>query len=307
MSRTILAPFDGSDASWSALRYARDLAPDERLVALHVVEPLVDRSDPGATDTSEARSHGRPDEAYRRAFERARDRLGEAESLAGGTGSFDAEFHYGHPLHEILLYVDRYVVDEVVMGSPGLDGSEALRLGSVVEPVVERSPAPVTVVRAGRTDGVELPASVLVPFDGSAPARNALVYAFERFPEAAVTALFADYPATGDAEHLGPGGGLRTEFEEWYGDVKRWHERADRDPEDVLHIAETVADDHGRDVRTVVDRGDPTHVVVAHAERTDVNHVVLGSHGHDGTMRRFLGSVARSVVSRSPTSVTVVR
>lgn len=307
MSRTILTPFDGSGASRAALQYARKLAPDERLVALHVVEPLGGSAATGTADAGDAGSNGRSEGAYERAFERARDRIEEAESLVGGAGAFDAEFHYGHPLHEILLYVDRYVVDEVVIGGHGLDGSEGLPLGSVVGSVLERSPAPVTVVRGGGADGAALPASVLVPFDGSSPARKALVYAFDRFPDATVTVLFADYPTTGDAEHLGPGGDLTTEFEEWYDEVERWHDRADRDPDDVLHIAETVADDRGRDVRTAVGRGDPTRVVVERVVENGVDHVVLGSHGHDGGMRRHLGSVAGGVVRRSPTSVTVVR
>lgn len=37
-------------------------------------------------------------------------------------------------------------------------------------------------------------ARALVPFDRSVCSRNALEYAFERFPDAIVTALFVEYP-----------------------------------------------------------------------------------------------------------------
>lgn len=292
MTRTILVPFDGSGPSGSALEYARELAGDGRVVALHAVEPIT-----GVPDGER--------EPYERAFERARERLAEAESSdAASGGGFDAEFRYGHPLHELLRYVDRYVVEEVVMGAHGRDGAEDLLLGSVAESLVRRSPVPTTVVR-GSGSG-ERPGSVLVPFDGSGPSREALSYALERFPDATVTALFADYPATGDGEHLGPGGDASTAFEDWYGAVREWHARADRDAESVLRLATRVAGDRDGAVETVAEPGDPTHVVLDNAER-HADHVVVGSHSRDAVTRQLLGSVAASVVRRSPTSVTVVR
>jgi len=302
MTRTILAPFDGSEGSRAALDYADELARDERLAALHVVEPVTGGADAPGEGGGDRRAR------LERAFERARDRLAEAEDLVGGrAGAFDAEFHYGHPIHEILRYVDRYVVEEVVMGAHGLDDASDLRLGSVAESVVRRSPAPVTVVRSRGTAGdAGRPGSVLVPFDGSEPARDALAYALERFPGATVTALFADYPATGDAEHLGPGGDRGTGFDGWYDAVREWHGLADRDPEAVLGLATDVADARDREVGTVVEPGDPTRTVLDRAER-DADHVVVGSHSRDGVTRQLLGSVAAFVVRRSPTSVTVVR
>ncbi|MFW6265865.1 MAG: universal stress protein, partial [Halanaeroarchaeum sp.] len=44
-----------------------------------------------------------------------------------------------------------------------------------------------------------------------------------------------------------------------------------------------------------------------YVEETDVDHVVIGSHGRSGVGRILLGSVAERVVRRSPTPVTVVR
>lgn len=292
MTRTILVPFDGSGPSEAALEYARGLAGDERIVALNVVEPI--------TGVPEGER-----EPYERAFERAQERLAEAESAGAASGDgFAAEFRYGHPLHELLLYVDRYVVEEVVMGAHGRDGAEELLLGSVAEALVRRSPVPTTVVRgSGDRDP---PEAVLVPFDGSAPSREALSYALERFPDATVTTLFADYPTTGDGEHLGPGGDRSTAFEDWYDAVREWHARADRDAESVLRLATRVAEDHERGIETVAEPGDPARVVLDHVER-HADHVVVGSHSRDAVTRQLLGSVAASVVRRSPTSVTVVR
>lgn len=298
MARTVLVPFDGSDPSRSALGYAQALAREERVVALDVVEPLA--------PTSASNGERGP---YERAFERTRDRLADAEAVAAEAGgAVDTEFHYGHPVHEILRYVDRYVVEEVVMGAHGRDGAEDLLLGSVAESVVRRSPVPVTVVRpTGAAGEGALPASVLVPFDGSTPARDALSYALERFPDADVTALFADYPGAGDVEHLGPGGDRSTGFEAWYEGVREWHRQADRDPDSVLGFAADVGDAHDRAVEATSEPGDPTRVVVEYARQHGVDHVVVGSHGHENVMRHLLGSVAAFVVRRAPVSVTAVR
>ena len=306
MVRTILVPFDGSESARSALAYARAIDAGARTVALNVVSPIAGPDD-GGGDAADAA------ERYERAFETARDLLAEAREVAGegtGTDGFDAEFVYGHPLHEILRYVDRYVVDEVVMGHRGRDGAGDLRLGSVAETVTDRAPVPVTVVRPGESgDPPAVPGSVLVPFDGSPPSREALRYAIRRFPDAAITATYADYPTIDDLDRLGPRGDASTAFEDWYAEVRTWHGAADRDPEAVLHLLEEVTAEYDREVGTTVVAGDPARVLVDHAGRSGADHVVVGSHSRpdDGLTGHLLGSVARFVVRRSPTSVTVVR
>lgn len=302
MIRTILVPFDGSEGSRAALAAARVSAGDARTVALHVVAPVTGTADAGDS----------PDEQYRRAFEDARERLAEAREVAlehGDEERFDAEFVYGHPLHEILRYVDRYVVDRVVIGSHGRDGTGG-SLGSLAETVVDRAPVPVTVVRSAPSgDSRDDAGSVLVPFDGSPPARDALAYAIDRFPRAAITATYADYPTTADLDRLGPRGDAATGFDDWHEEVRAWHEAADRDPDAVLDIASEVAGTEDREIRTAVETGDPARVLVDRAAREGADHVVVGSHGRegDGLTGHLLGSVARFVVRRSPMSVTVVR
>jgi nucleotide-binding universal stress UspA family protein len=53
--------------------------------------------------------------------------------------------------------------------------------------------------------------------------------------------------------------------------------------------------------------GDPRRVLVETARTEGVQLIVIGSHGHSGLGRLFLGSVASYVVSHAPCNVMVVR
>lgn len=133
---------------------------------------------------------------------------------------------------------------------------------------------------------------VLVPIDGSDPADAALEYAFERFGDADVTALYVMDPVDGA---WGPGS------------ADGWLATAEDRSEVVLSTVEERAAEAGRDVETDSVVGRPARAIVEYAEERGVDHVVMGSHGRDGISRVLLGSVAETVVRRSPVPVTVVR
>ncbi|WP_412781655.1 universal stress protein, partial [Aeromonas diversa] len=63
----------------------------------------------------------------------------------------------------------------------------------------------------------------------------------------------------------------------------------------------------GRAVRTVIEHGDPSRMIISYTETHDVDRIVLGSHGRSGLSRVLLGSVAETVARRSPVPVTIVR
>ncbi|ELY44616.1 universal stress protein [Natronorubrum sulfidifaciens] len=137
---------------------------------------------------------------------------------------------------------------------------------------------------------------ILVPYDGSPQATDALEYALETFPDASVTALNVVplpegyWAAFEDTEHRAA-------------DIDRAHERG----QDVLEEAITVAAEHDRDLETEVATGKPAREIVEQAETDEYETVVIGSHGREGVSRVLLGSVAEMVVRRSPIPVVVVR
>ncbi len=137
---------------------------------------------------------------------------------------------------------------------------------------------------------------LLVPYDGSEPAKDALEYALEKFPDADVTALYVVpvpdgyWAAFQDPEDRVPGA-----------------ERGREDGRDILDEAVDIAADRGRDLDTEIATGKPDQEIVELATTDDYETVVIGSHGRERMARIMLGSVAEKVVRRSPVPVIVVR
>lgn len=136
--------------------------------------------------------------------------------------------------------------------------------------------------------------------DGSPQSEAALEHALTRFGDAEVTALsVVDPVATG--YQVAPGADTATPG------MAEWYDRAENHADRVLDDAQAAAEDHGVDVRTATEVGDPARTIVAYADEHDVDHIVVGSHGRTGIARVLLGSVAESVVRRADCPVTVVR
>lgn len=138
---------------------------------------------------------------------------------------------------------------------------------------------------------------VLVPVDQSEHAEHATDVAMELFPDATLVLLHVINPA--EAGYSAQAS-IPSFSEEWYE-----HEKASA--QEVFDELEAQAAEHGIDVERVVEVGKPTRVIVEYAEDQDVDHVVMGSHGRQGVSRVLLGSVAETVVRRSPVPVTVTR
>lgn len=135
---------------------------------------------------------------------------------------------------------------------------------------------------------------VLVPVDGSEPSDAALEYALEQFGDDEITVLYVMDPVDGSTA-WGPGS------------ADDWVSAAEERSKSVLSAAEEHASNAGVSVRTESVVGRPARAIVDHAEEHGIGHIVVGSHGRDGISRVLLGSVAETVVRRSPVPVTVVR
>jgi nucleotide-binding universal stress UspA family protein len=141
------------------------------------------------------------------------------------------------------------------------------------------------------------PSHVLVPLDGSPLADDALVHALETF-DCRVTVLNVVTPLDGPMSE----GGVLGADQEREEDAR---ERAAALVERARRRAATA----DREVDTAVETGDPAETILDYVGASDVDHVVMGSHGGERTdlARRLLGTVATAVVGEAPVTVTVVR
>lgn len=138
--------------------------------------------------------------------------------------------------------------------------------------------------------------NVLVPLDGSEKAYGALEYAIDNFGEAEITVLHAlglDAAASAEGAVIVMDEGIR--------------KAADEHAKNIFEEAREVASDagYGGELRTVTEEGKPSQVIVEHAAEADT--VVMGTHGRKGVGQKLLGSVAETVVRRSPATVVVVK
>jgi len=144
-----------------------------------------------------------------------------------------------------------------------------------------------------------MPSHVLVAYDGSSQAEAALELALESFPDAHVTLLTAIDPLDAGSRRritISPFGA------QWLEDAREDATATLDDAADRAHEADVDVD-----VDTAIEVGRPANVIVGYAEEHAVDHVVMGSHGRSGVTRILLGSVAETVIRRSPVPVTVAR
>ena len=137
----VLVPYDGSDLSRNALKFACERFSEAEITALFVVDTTVTRQ-------PERYVGVKLGEIYEQREAEGEELLADAEELAG---EFDVRIstavRRGRPQSEILRYVTEEGIDHVIIGSHSQDLIERFFHGSVAERVVDRLPVPVTVIR----------------------------------------------------------------------------------------------------------------------------------------------------------------
>ncbi|WP_440764645.1 universal stress protein [Natronorubrum sp. DTA7] len=136
---------------------------------------------------------------------------------------------------------------------------------------------------------------ILVPFDDSPPSTLALEYALREYPEEQLTVV---HVLNLRQYHL---------YDEGYAYTPELLEQVEARGEELLERARQTSREHGVEIETALVEGVPARAINDYVDEHGVDHVVMGSHGRSGATRILLGSIAETVVRRSPVPVTVIR
>ncbi|WP_049907200.1 universal stress protein [Halovivax asiaticus] len=269
----VLVPVDDREPSSVALTYALEVAAAYDATA-HLLY-VADTNKP-----SQVQYQGAVLDVLEQEGEEVLADASERATNAGVT--VDDELVQGDPRHEIVAASEG--ADLVVMGTHGRSGIDGYLLGSVTEHVVRKTETPVVTVREKAT-WTYPHERVLVPFDGSPHARDALELA---------TAVAAD---TGATLHL-----LGVVDEPTFGAFGS--STGDEDARELLDAA--MADIDDVPVETVVESGAVPETIRTVATDAGADLIVMGTHGRQGVNERLLGSTTDRVLRSAPVPVLTV-
>jgi nucleotide-binding universal stress UspA family protein len=192
---------------------------------------------------------------------------------------------------EILKRGNSGGYDLVVVGSRGLSGLKSLILGSVSKKVAKESKISVLVVK-NKVEGLP---KILVAYDGSTEARNALSAAAElgrKFNGEVDPIGVVSIP-------LSPEGMVIPDS------ISKW----EKEMNDHVREAETQLKEYGirKSEGKTIDSPDIPKGISGRAEAGSYDLIVVGNRGYSKLRSFFLGSVASGITDSAKTNVLIVR
>lgn len=185
-------------------------------------------------------------------------------------------------------------VDLLVLGARGTNPVRDLLLGTTAERLLRTSCCPVLIVK-GAPKGPY--GRVIVPVDFSSYSAPALAVAALVAPHAHISVLHAFRVPFEARLHIA---GATDDTIRLYCDEQR--------QEATRHIDRLMTEylPHVRQRTCLVERGDPSPVILAQAQARSADLIVLGKQGQSRAEELFLGSVTRHVLAGSTCDVLVV-
>lgn len=228
-----------------------------------------------------------------------KEAVGRAEAaLARPDVTVEGFLLHGRPGSVICDEAGAFEADLVVVGSRGHGTIATMVLGSTAAEIVDHAPCPVLVARRDSLGALAF------ADDGSTSARLAesVLATWPVFAGLPVTVMTVAETAVPVAAGFTPG--LYDQVLESY--TKSVDEAREESAKEADTEAHRMAD-AGHMATPVTLEGDPATEIVKYAGAHGVGTIVMGTRGHTGLARLFLGSVARNVLLHAPCSVLVVR
>jgi len=214
-------------------------------------------------------------------------------------GTCVGHFLTGVPDEVISKLAQEIGADCIFMGTRGWRGMDRILLGSTAERVVMTAPCPVLTVRfqpeTDSTQSKESPSHLLVPIDFSDCSQDAMEYAFQVASDfdVAVTLLYVREPITSSLDspltHIELEKGKNRKMEKQLKEFCR------------------IFQEKGLSASYLMKQPPTSDAILQTLEECGANLIVMGTHGRRGFSRLLMGSVASSVLRRSPVPVLTVK
>lgn len=291
----IVVATDFSPTASQVLERALDLARrhESEIALVHVVQPDLPILASPEMIVVPADYESRLSEASSEAL------LREAERVRAAGIPVSTHLEHGVPAQRIVERANALDADLIMIGARGHTRFEHLLLGSVVESVVRNAQQPVLTIHPDDRRPVEPVGTLLFPTDLSTDAEDALwaaIHLLARKPESRILLVHAFHLAASVVPFTGFGDGVPPYF------VENARELAEAAARPVVERLRR----RGFQVEAVVERGDPSEVVLALAAARSVDVIAIGTHVRSPLRRFLLGSTTLRVVEHAPCPVLTV-
>jgi nucleotide-binding universal stress UspA family protein len=295
----ILVPVDGSKFSRAAIEFVASRAtligvsPDVQLLNVQLQVPV-----------RAARLIGK--EAVTRYYqdESKKALKGGLKALKRAGLSASSGYAVGHPADEIARRAESGNVDLIVMGSHGHGALATLLFGSVAVGVLGRTRKPLLLLR-GHGPPPEDSLNVAVAVDGSGFGIAAVKYVLKHLP------LFGARPRFTLLHVVADFGG--SSMPDLAGialpaySVEEIKSMQQQSFDKAVKPARRLFDDAGVGVDAVCLAGAAGDEIADFARRTQLDLLVMGSHGYGAVKAAVLGSVAQRVAAHCSTPLLLIR
>ncbi len=293
MSKTVIVPLDGSEASEQSLPFATLLAERQgaRLTLMSVVEVTTEFD--AWIDTAPFSL----EEEMSKWLEERQQYLSElAAEIALETHT---NVRVGRPADEIREVAEAAEERVIVMASHGRGGIQQFVLGSVALQVVHHGHSPVVTVHMQDGNGTALATleRVLFPLDGSEFS--------EQIIDKALAIVGEPRPSLHLTRVLETPGWTTQSFND--GLVGQYLEAAREESEGDLQAHATRLQEQGYEVDWSIREGNPGDQILEAAKGCNANLIAMATHGRGGLGRLLLGSVAQRVLNRANAPLLLIR